>query len=148
MGRNKKHWIPEYHLIRIKNVVHHAIHRCTDTNDTGYKNYGGRGIKVWKEWIKFPEWFAAYICTLPGWDKVGLSIDRIDNDKGYVPGNLQWATAKQQAQNTQRYTGLGRGTETDCDYCRKHFTRRREYQKFCSRRCASEIGWRRRWNYG
>ncbi len=142
----KKYWIPEEHTVRIKNVVHHAIHRCHNPKTENYKAYGGRGIKVWDEWRAHPEWFAAYLCTLPGWCDTSLSVDRIDNDKGYVPGNLRWATSKQQAINTQKYTGLGRGTETDCILCGLHFVRRRERQKFCSRRCASEIGWRVRWN--
>ena len=145
MGRNKKYWIPEKYHRKIVNCVNHAIHRCQSPKVHNYHRYGGRGIKVWKEWIKFPEWFAAYICTLPGWDTPKLSLDRIDNDKGYFPGNLRWATQSQQTKNSCIAIITGKGTETDCIKCNKHFIRRRERQKFCSRKCASEIGWKIRW---
>ncbi|KKN69789.1 hypothetical protein LCGC14_0437350 [marine sediment metagenome] len=145
MGRNKKYWVPAKHLRKIINAVHHAIDRCGNPLVINYNAYGGRGIKVWEEWIKQPEWFAAYLCTLPGWTNHSLTIDRINNDKGYVPGNLRWATHKEQSKNTQRYTGMGRGTETNCSRCGIHFIRRREYQKFCSRLCAAHIGAAKRW---
>lgn len=67
--------------------------RCNNKNDSHYLNYGGRGIKVlftsWQEIV----------------EEIGHkpsnhhSIDRIDNDGNYEPGNIRWATMKQQSNN-------------------------------------------------
>ena len=147
MGRLRKHWIPLEHVKRIRTAVYHAIHRCHNPKCHNYVAYGKRGIIVWSAWRQCPEWFMAYICTLPGWNVSHLTLDRIDNNKGYRPGNLRWTTYKEQGKNTQRYTGMGRGTETDCSRCGLHFVRRRERQKFCSRLCAAHIGAARRWGF-
>jgi len=74
----------------------HMIQRCENPNDPAYKNYGARGITVCEEWHDakaFIEWALAH-----GWQE-GLSIDRIDNDKGYSPDNCRWATWKEQQRN-------------------------------------------------
>lgn len=72
--------------------------RCENPNSRGYKNYGGRGITVCQEWIESFDAFYAYMGPRP----TNLSIDRINNDGNYEPGNCRWATAKEQAQNTRR----------------------------------------------
>ena len=72
--------------------------RCSNKNTPYYKRYGARGIKVCKKWVKFDgfvdDMFDSY--------EPGLSLDRIDNDKGYYKSNCRWATAKEQANNTRR----------------------------------------------
>lgn len=69
--------------------------RCTNPNAKGYKNYGGRGIKVCKRWKKAKNFIDD---MLPNWKK-GLTIDRINNDGHYTPSNCRWATFKQQRNN-------------------------------------------------
>jgi len=69
-----------------------AIRRCTDPRDPAYRNYGGRGVSVHPPWVVDPWAFVAYLTLLPGFDVRGLVMDRIDNDGGYVPGNLRFVT--------------------------------------------------------
>ena len=76
--------------------------RCYNRNNIHYKNYGGRGIIMWEGWIDNLVAFVEYIKSLPGSGNPKLSLDRIDNNGNYEPGNLQWATRIQQANNTRR----------------------------------------------
>lgn len=70
--------------------------RCYDPNDAGYKNYGGRGIFVHPDWINSFDNFLKHIGPRPSSDH---SIDRINNDGNYEPGNVRWATQKEQNNN-------------------------------------------------
>lgn len=76
------------------------IQRCYNKNIKEYKHYGGRGIKVCKNWkhdrIAFIEWALGN-----GWQS-GLEIDRIDNNKGYGPKNCRFVTHKVNCNNTRR----------------------------------------------
>lgn len=71
--------------------------RCYNKNDKAYKDYGGRGITICDEWNDSPESF--YKWSIENGYSDGLSIDRIDNNKGYEPSNCVWSTPKQQANN-------------------------------------------------
>lgn len=70
--------------------------RCTNSKDPSYKNYGGKGILLCDKWINNPKEFCEYIGIAP---TAKHSIDRIDNSKGYEPGNIRWADDYQQANN-------------------------------------------------
>lgn len=84
------------------------IGRCTNPNNTRWESYGGRGICIYPEWRNDPQKFLDYMGPRPS---VNHSIDRIDNDKGYEPGNLRWADRKTQQRNRRanvviEYNGL------------------------------------------
>ena len=71
------------------------VERTTCSTSSHYKRYGGAGIGIYKDWLIY-ENFAQYIGQPPS---ITHSIDRIDNNKGYEPNNIRWATAKEQAHN-------------------------------------------------
>lgn len=69
--------------------------KCYNPNHGRFKDYGGRGIFVHLSWHQFENFHRdCYHLYIPG-----RSIDRIDNDKGYEPGNVKWSTPKEQANN-------------------------------------------------
>lgn len=70
--------------------------RCYLTTHDSYKNYGGRGITVCDRWRSSFEAFFEDMGVKPG---PGYSLDRIDPNKPYEPGNCRWATSKQQMNN-------------------------------------------------
>ena len=70
------------------------IQRCHNPKDTAYKNYGARGITVCDRWRSFENFYKDM-----GRCPEGLSIERINNDKGYEPGNCKWATQRDQCNN-------------------------------------------------
>lgn len=83
--------------------------RCSDPSHGAYKNYGARGIQVCARWRKF----AAFLEDM-GEAPAGLTIDRIDNAKGYAPGNCRWATYKEQLRNTRSNRVLTHNGRTQC----------------------------------
>lgn len=88
----------------------HILARCLNPKIERYKNYGGRGISIQKEWTGDGgfERFLSHIGKRPSSDH---QIDRIDNDVGYIPGNVRWSTRRIQSRNkttTRRLTWQGK----------------------------------------
>lgn len=84
---------------RIFSIWANMLSRCTNPNSTHFKRYGGRGITVCDEWlgeegsVNFINW------ALNNGYSDELTIDRINNDKGYSPDNCRWVTNKVQQRN-------------------------------------------------
>ena len=70
------------------------LQRCNNPKSTGYKYYGGRGIKVCDRWLIF-ENFHKDMGDRPD----GMTIDRINNDGDYKPSNCRWITHKENCNN-------------------------------------------------
>lgn len=70
--------------------------RCSDPKHGSYPDYGGRGIRVCPEWDRSFETFYRDMGPRPS---KGHSLDRINNDGNYEPGNCRWATTQEQAGN-------------------------------------------------
>jgi hypothetical protein len=85
--------------------------RCFNSKMTGYHNYGGRGITVCDRWANSFENFYADMGDPP---EKNMSIDRIDNDGNYEPGNCRWATLEEQGRNkrTTRFLTFEGKTQT------------------------------------
>lgn len=80
-----------------------ARYRCHNPRHPGYANYGGRGIQMAASWRRSFDDFLAHIGPKPD---PTLTLDRIDNGRGYEPGNVRWATKSEQALNRRRKTSL------------------------------------------
>jgi hypothetical protein len=103
------------------------ITRCYNPASTAYKNYGGRGIKVDELWLQQPALFLRYLDEVLGPCPAGHSIDRIDPDGDYEPGNIRWASAFVQTHNkTKRVVFRGELVDPDarygCSFCPEIFT--------------------------
>ena len=83
--------------------------RCYCKSYTGYKNYGGRGIKVCKKWLND---YPAFLKDVGKRPSKKHSLDRIDNDGDYEPCNVRWATRKVQRRNARNVQPITLDGET------------------------------------
>ena len=104
MGRN------EAMLLTRKGITKHYLYhtwvqmkaRCYDKNHPVYKHYGGRGIIVCDEWHDSVA-FIKYCEEVLGPRPPGYTLDRIDNSKGYILGNIRWASRSEQNRNRRSF---------------------------------------------
>lgn len=83
---------------RVYTIWNNMKQRCFNKENPSYKNYGGRGISMEPEFVKdFVEFYNAV--GKPPDETSNWSIDRIDNNLGYISGNMRWATTSQQNRN-------------------------------------------------
>lgn len=75
------------------------IARCTLPETKGYKNYGGRGICIHDGWMGYPDGFNRFVHHIGERPSTAHSVDRINVDGNYEPGNVRWATSSEQARN-------------------------------------------------
>lgn len=76
-----------------------AVARCHNPAHPSYKHYGARGIAVYDEWRASFQAFLDHVGLKP---HPYLTLERIDNDKGYEPGNVKWASRKEQRANQRK----------------------------------------------
>jgi len=90
--------------IRAYRAWAHMKSRCCCKTDKDYPNYGGRGVSVYPAWLEFGSFFE-YVSKLENYGREGYSLNRINNDGNYEPGNVEWADYKAQ-QNNKRNNRL------------------------------------------
>jgi hypothetical protein len=95
----------------IYRVWRSMISRCENSNNSQFHLYGGRGVTVCRRWR---ESFAAFRDDMGQKPTSSHSLDRIDNNGNYEPGNVRWATAKEQAANLRKNVNLTHDGETLC----------------------------------
>ena len=94
-SKNSQKRTKEYHAWA------HIKQRCLNPKNKSYADYGGRGITVCETWKNSFENFLFDVGPAPE-RSAEISIDRIDNSKGYEPGNVQWATRSMQNSNRRK----------------------------------------------
>ena len=114
--------------------------RCNNPNDKRYKNYGGRGISICKEWESFENFYNwaienGYSNEPLASGRNKLSIDRIDNNGNYEPNNCRWADDYIQANNKTK--SMPKEIKyKQCPICKKQFKSKQKSIITCSRECG------------
>lgn len=96
--------------IRLYNIYQNMKQRCYNENFKEYKNYGGRVIKICEDWKNDKVLF--YNWAIKNGYQENLTIDRIDNNGNYEPGNCRWVTKREQANNKTTNRNISYNGET------------------------------------
>ncbi len=91
--------------------------RCFNEANPSYPYYGGRGITMSDMFVND---FKAFLKEIGERPSMNYTVDRIDNDKGYFPGNIRWATKKEQMRNVRKVNDLSSRIELLERKCIKH----------------------------
>jgi hypothetical protein len=86
--------------------------RCRNPNLPDYPNYGGRGIKIADEWLG-PNGFKNFIAEVGFRPDPSMSIDRIDVNKNYEPGNCKWSTPAEQHKNRRKFVAISKYSDAE-----------------------------------
>ena len=86
------------------------IERCCNPDSKSFPDYGGRGIVLHSKFVRSYKLFEKYLDSL-GEREEGYSLDRIDVNRGYVEGNLRWASPKEQANNIRSNSNVSKERE-------------------------------------
>jgi len=100
------------HTTKLYSIWASMKNRCYNENDSAYGNYGGRRIKICKEWKNDYKWFKKW--AINNGYRNDLTIDRIDNDGNYKPENCKWSTVKEQNRNTRSNRMITYKGKTHC----------------------------------
>lgn len=91
--------------LRTWHVWNNMVKRCTNSEHPAFKQWGGRGIRVCDRWLAS---FEAFVADM-GYAPLGRSLERVDVDGHYEPGNCTWVTPSEQARNTTRNVLISSG---------------------------------------
>lgn len=107
---------------RLYGIYRRILQRCYDPNVKDYRNYGSRGIAVCEKWLGDNGFMNFYNWSVSHGYSGKLSIDRIDNNRGYSPDNCRWATIEQQVNNRRvtRYVKINGEVDTVARLSRKY----------------------------
>lgn len=96
MGKGRPRKYKDQATSRAAAIWHGMVRRCHNETDPSYARYGGRGIAVCERWRAD---VFAFIADMGPPPSKAHTLDRINNDGNYAPGNCRWATSVQQARN-------------------------------------------------